>query len=231
MFDSIISKISKIKKNNDLKDLKDSGYLSSDEYSIMKDLAMVGVKGANRTIMGGFVKDPFFNVEYFVRGTDVELQRSLVDFWANKTDSADFFAERYASNEFRFSKKLSSFKSEVSSSVDFKSEGSSSVDKPIINMSKKIPLSTKQWGFKITSQFMSSIKKIDRKLQGRIFEAITHLTYNPINTRGDTIKPLTGDLEGYWRYRIGDYRLIYKPVEKWSEILLISFAARGSAYK
>ena len=78
---------------------------------------------------------------------------------------------------------------------------------------------------------MSSIKKMDKKLQGRILEAITKITLSPTTSSGDTIKPLTADLEGYWRYRIGDYRLIYKPVEKLREILLISFGSRGSAYQ
>ena len=42
MFDTIISGISKIKKNYDLNDLKVRGYLSADEFSIMKDLVMYG---------------------------------------------------------------------------------------------------------------------------------------------------------------------------------------------
>ena len=42
MLDAIISGISKIKKNYDLNDLKVRGYLSADEYSIMKDLVMYG---------------------------------------------------------------------------------------------------------------------------------------------------------------------------------------------
>ena len=53
---------------------------------------------------------------------------------------------------------------------------------------------------------------------------------SPMSIVGDTIKPLTSNLSGYWRYRIGDYRLIYKPIEETYEILLITFAARGSVY-
>ena len=107
----------------------------------------------------------------------------------------------------------------------------------VVNLSKRTPVNKpkppieKNWGFKITKDFMNSIKKVDKNLQGRILEAITKLTLSPKTIMGDTIKPLTGDLEGYWRYRIGDYRLIYKPVEKWSEILLISFSSRGSVYQ
>ncbi len=78
---------------------------------------------------------------------------------------------------------------------------------------------------------MSSIKKIDMNLRGRILVAITDINLSPTTSQGDTIKPLTADKKGFWRYRIGDYRLIYQPVEKLREILLISFSSRGSAYQ
>ena len=69
-----------------------------------------------------------------------------------------------------------------------------------------------------------------KKIKSRILEAITQITLSPTTSQGDTIKPLTADKKGFWRYRIGDYRLIYKPVEKFREILLISFSSRGSVY-
>ena len=205
MFDSIISGIRKIKKVNDLKDLKDRGYLSFDEFSIMKDLAMYG-------------RGDSVEFDYFSRNKS-NLVSSLNDFWEGKTDAKDFFAERHTSyvSGIRFSKRT------LKPSEALSYSKRTPVNKP------KPPIE-KNWGFKITKDFMNSIKKVDKNLQGRILEAITKLTLSPKTIMGDTIKPLTGDLEGYWRYRIGDYRLIYKPVEKLSEILLISFAARGSAY-
>ena len=57
--------------------------------------------------------------------------------------------------------------------------------------------------------FRKQIEPVDKKLQGRILLAITELTAQPNVLRGDTVKPLQGDLNGYWRYRIGDYRLVY----------------------
>ena len=204
MLDAIISGISRIRKNYDLKDLYLSNYLSSDEYYIMKDLAMYG--------------NEYVEFEYFSRDKS-GLESSLNDFWEGKTDAKDFFAERHTSyvSGIRFSKKIS----RPSKALSYSKR--TPVNKP------KPPIE-KNWGFKITKDFMNSIKKVDKNLQGRILEAITKITLSPKTIMGDTIKPLTGDLEGYWRYRIGDYRLIYKPVEKWSEILLISFAARGSVY-
>ena len=216
MFDSIISGIKKIKKNHDLKGLKDRRYLSIDEFSIMKDLVMYG--------SGESVE-----FEYFERGTFSSLENSLNDYWEGNTDSKDYFAEKHTSV------KLDSAEMLITASRGGPSPSESfsySKDDPHIAY-KYItePKPPEPWGFKITDQFMRSINRIDKKLQGRILEAITKLSLSPTTSTGNTIKPLTGDLEGFWRYRIGNYRLIYKPVEKLREITLISFAARGSAYE
>ena len=205
MLDAIISGIGKIKKVNDLKNLQARGDLSFDEFSTMKYLLMYG-------------RGDSVEFECFSRNKS-NLESSLNDFWEGKIDAKDFFAERHTSyvSGIRFSKKIS----RPSKALSYSKR--TPVNKP------KPPIE-KNWGFIITKDFMNSIKKVDKNLQGRILEAITKITLSPKTIMGDTIKPLTGDLEGYWRYRIGDYRLIYKPVEKLSEILLISFAARGSVY-
>ena len=87
-----------------------------------------------------------------------------------------------------------------------------------------------QWQFGMTNDFKEDITRIDRKIQGKILEAITNLTRRPLQIVGDTIKPLTGKYNGLWRYRIGDYRLIYRPLENKQKIDLLSFKARGSVY-
>jgi mRNA interferase RelE/StbE len=86
------------------------------------------------------------------------------------------------------------------------------------------------WYMGMSSSFSKDIRKIDRKLQGRILEALNEITQNPVSVRGDTIKPLLGELEGCWRYRIGDYRLIYSPDRSTGDITLLAFESRGSAY-
>jgi mRNA-degrading endonuclease RelE of RelBE toxin-antitoxin system len=62
-----------------------------------------------------------------------------------------------------------------------------------------------------SEDFIKSVAKIDKKLQGRILEALAKITEAPTTIIGDTVKPLSGDLKGLWRYRIGDYRLVYDP--------------------
>lgn len=43
-------------------------------------------------------------------------------------------------------------------------------------------------------------------------------------------KPLKGDFQGYWRYRWGDYRAIYKISEKEILILILPIGHRKDVY-
>ena len=86
------------------------------------------------------------------------------------------------------------------------------------------------WYLGISDEFTKAIQGIDRKLQGRILEAINYISRNPTSPKGDTVKPLTADLKGLWRYRIGDYRLLYFPDNRSKRIVLVTFTSRGSAY-
>ncbi len=81
----------------------------------------------------------------------------------------------------------------------------------------------------MTDEFIKAVQAIDRKLQGRILEAISYLSRKPTEPKGDTVKPLTGDLKGLWRYRLGDYRLVYRPEEEDRQVVLVTFTSRGAA--
>lgn len=88
-----------------------------------------------------------------------------------------------------------------------------------------------EWGLYQSDEFRKCVKKIqDKTLRGRMFDAITDLFANPMVIKGDTVKPLEGDKKGCWRYRIGDYRLIYFPIIQTKRIVLISFGGRGHVY-
>ena len=82
----------------------------------------------------------------------------------------------------------------------------------------------------MTNDFAKAIKSIDRKLQGRILDALRQISLEPVTPKGDTVKPLKGDLEGLWRFRIGDFRLIYQPRVDQHQVLLVHFLPRGAAY-
>lgn len=89
------------------------------------------------------------------------------------------------------------------------------------------------WKIGFSKQFKKDTKALDRKLMGRIFEVISEVAdyAPPFETKGDTFKPLSGELSGYWRYRIGDHRLLLEPQPRRATINLLSFGARGSVYE
>lgn len=87
------------------------------------------------------------------------------------------------------------------------------------------------WYIGFSSEFVKSISNVDRKKQGHILEAISKVAAAPKGVVGDTIKPLTGDLSGLWRCRVGDDRLVYYPDAQARKAVLISFSSRDGAYK
>lgn len=87
-----------------------------------------------------------------------------------------------------------------------------------------------EWYVGFSNEFVRSIAKVDRKLQGRILKALGDISAAPIQPIGDTIKPLSGQLKGLWRYRMGDDRLVYFPDLKAKTIVLICFSSRGDVY-
>ena len=60
--------------------------------------------------------------------------------------------------------------------------------------------------FVFSSKAQKDFKKLDISIQKRI-KAFTQEIENLENPRSKG-KALTGDLKGFWRYRIGDYRLV-----------------------
>lgn len=91
--------------------------------------------------------------------------------------------------------------------------------------------SNKLWLLALSKDFLKSVAKIDRKLQGRILDAISAIVENPLTPAGDTKTPLTGDKSGNWRYRIGSYRIIYRPDTDTHVVEILTFVERGTAYR
>jgi len=60
------------------------------------------------------------------------------------------------------------------------------------------------------------LKRLDKPVVRRILDKIEKVLAKDPQNLG---KPLTGIFRGLWRYRVGDYRIIYKIAEK--EILII----------
>jgi mRNA-degrading endonuclease RelE of RelBE toxin-antitoxin system len=82
----------------------------------------------------------------------------------------------------------------------------------------------------MTNEFVSNVRCVDKKLKGAIPDALGRIVKAPLTATGDTLKPLGGDKKGLWRFRLGDYRLVYKPEAERRIITLIAFAPREDVY-
>ncbi|MBI1976042.1 MAG: type II toxin-antitoxin system RelE/ParE family toxin [Candidatus Omnitrophica bacterium] len=71
------------------------------------------------------------------------------------------------------------------------------------------------------------LKKLDSTTAKKILHRIeTYLAGDP----KELGKPLKGEFRGYWRYRWGDYRVIYKISEKEILILILRISHRKDVY-
>ena len=87
------------------------------------------------------------------------------------------------------------------------------------------------WKLAFTGVFSKAIATADRSLQGRVLLALSEISSDPVTPRGDTVKRLTSDKQGLWRYRVGDYRLVYEPLPEDKLVVLVDFAPRGGVYE
>jgi mRNA interferase RelE/StbE len=71
------------------------------------------------------------------------------------------------------------------------------------------------------------LKKLDKSTVKKILNRIeTYLAHDPKGLG----KPLKGDFQGYWRYRWGDYRVIYRLSEREILILILRISHRKEVY-
>jgi len=76
-----------------------------------------------------------------------------------------------------------------------------------------------------TKKAANFIRKLDKINQERISKKIDELKNNP-----ELGVPLTGNLAGLWKLRIGDYRAIYQIIHNEFIILILRLRHRKNAY-
>ncbi len=80
-----------------------------------------------------------------------------------------------------------------------------------------------------TKSFEKIKLKIDKKLYDKIVNAVyPQLKSNPYY--GINIKKLKGDFEGYYRYKVGSYRLFYLIENEKVLVVVVDFRHRKKAY-
>ncbi len=81
-----------------------------------------------------------------------------------------------------------------------------------------------KWNDKV----VDDLKKIDKKQAGKIIYKIKNYL---IKEPGSLGKPLKGMFEGMYRFRIGDFRVIYTINENEKEINIMYIGHRNKIYK
>lgn len=85
------------------------------------------------------------------------------------------------------------------------------------------------WRLRYSEYFRRAAKKIDRAVLQRIVTYLGQLEELPDpRTKG---KALSGNLSGYWRYRIGDYRVLVEINDNDLIIIAITVGHRRDIYR
>lgn len=72
------------------------------------------------------------------------------------------------------------------------------------------------------------LRRLDKPVQKRIMDKIDKVLARDPKELG---KPLTGSFIGFWSYRIGDYRVIYRISDKEILIIVARVGHRKNIYK
>lgn len=78
-----------------------------------------------------------------------------------------------------------------------------------------------------------TFEKAKRKVESSLYGKIKNIVYPQLRTNpyfGTNIKKLKGEFEGYYRYRIGSYRLFYLIEEEKVLVVVIDLRHRQDAY-
>jgi mRNA interferase RelE/StbE len=84
------------------------------------------------------------------------------------------------------------------------------------------------WQIILTHPAEKIYKKSDREIKKRFNNCFEELENDPFY--GINIKPLTGKLRGLYRYRVGDWRVIYRIFRETKVVEIIAILPRGNAY-
>jgi mRNA interferase RelE/StbE len=85
-----------------------------------------------------------------------------------------------------------------------------------------------RWGLETAPQFDKAARKLDPQMLRRVKAYLDEVCeLEDPRSRG---KGLTGDLTGYWRYRIGDYRVLVEVRDEDLVIIAITLGHRSGIY-
>jgi mRNA interferase RelE/StbE len=85
------------------------------------------------------------------------------------------------------------------------------------------------WTIEFSQTARRQIRRIDKLWQLRILQYLDAKVARRADPRS-LGKPLRGDKHGFWRYRVGDYRIICQIEDNTLVILVVTLGHRGKVY-
>jgi len=86
------------------------------------------------------------------------------------------------------------------------------------------------WKIEVKPTAEKSYLKLDKKTKKRIRKALKELEQKENPFIHYNVKPLTGQLQGDYRLRVGDWRLLFTPGKNEKIIHIYAILPRGGAY-
>lgn len=83
------------------------------------------------------------------------------------------------------------------------------------------------WNIKWEDFAVKQLRKLDKQIEKRIISYLKKVVLEDPRKQG---KPLTGDKSLFWRYRMGEYRIICRIVDDEFVVLIIAVGHRKEIY-
>ena len=87
------------------------------------------------------------------------------------------------------------------------------------------------WTVKISDVVYRYYQRLDRPTRERVRKALEELAQSEEPTVHRNVAPLVGALKGFYRLRVGKYRLIFAVIRESRTIAVVNLVPRGSAYR
>jgi len=87
-----------------------------------------------------------------------------------------------------------------------------------------------KWALEFTPDAKKQLERLDRYTQRLIASWIQKHLLGGVDPRA-TGKPLAANFAGYWRYRIGDYRMVCKIVDQRILVIVMRIGHRSDVYR
>lgn len=87
------------------------------------------------------------------------------------------------------------------------------------------------WAIKLSSKAEKYYSKLNKDMRERIKKELLHLYNYNSPVEHPNVKPLTGELKGFYILRVGDYRIVFALLKETQTIAVVNIAPRSDVYK